>query len=130
MAACRTGYGVTMSRPLRLVPQAAQPIEFCCPLCRSIHAAYIFGTSQFRIFRCGGCALTFSKKPSRSTDPAAPIQLGVAQRGRSERDHAELLAAIDAATINGPILVVAGAQDDLIGLLRQRGLPIGKIVGE
>ena len=39
-----------MSRPLRLVPQAAQPIEFSCPLCGSVHAAYIFGTSLFRFF--------------------------------------------------------------------------------
>src|SRR5712672_2587428 len=106
-----------MSRPLRLVPQAAQPIEFCCPLCNGVHAAYIFGTSQFRIFRCAGCALTFSKKASRSIDPSTPVQLGSVQRSRAERDHAGLLASIDAATIKGPILVVAGAQDPLLALL-------------
>jgi hypothetical protein len=119
-----------MSRPLRLVPQAAQPIEFCCPLCGGVHAAYIFGTSQFRIFRCAGCALTFSKKASRNSDPSTPVQLGAVQRSRNERDHAGLLASIDAATIKGPVLVVAGAQDPLLGLIRQRGLTIAAIVDE
>ena len=56
-----------MSQPIRLVQQAAQPIDFSCPLCASVHAAYIFGTSQFRIFRCGGCALTFSDAFSAGT---------------------------------------------------------------
>src|SRR6476620_670915 len=103
---------MTTSRPLRLVQQAAQPIEFSCPLCRTAHAAYIFGTSQFRVFRCAGCALTFSKKVARAGDSAAPAQPD-ANGGldRSERDHAGLLAAIDAAAIKGPILLVARPQD-------------------
>jgi len=117
-----------MSRPLRLVPQAAQPIEFACPLCGSVHAAYIFGTSQFRIFRCGGCALTFSKKPTRATDPSSPAQWR-APRGRNERDHAGLLASVDAATIIGPVLVVAGPKDGLIPLLEERGITIGRVAG-
>ena len=115
-----------MSRPLRLVQQAAQPIEFCCPLCESAHAAYIFGTSQFRIFRCGGCALTFSKKPARASETPPPaLPDPVAAVSRSERDHAALLAAIDAARIDGPVLLVARAQDGLGDLLRHRGLTIG-----
>src|SRR5437868_2585669 len=109
-----------MSRPLRLVPQAAQPIEFCCPLCSSVHAAYIFGTSQFRIFRCGGCSLTFSKKTARSNDPIFSSQPNAAKNTRSERDHAGLLASVDAAAMGGPALVVAGAQDGLVPLLEQR----------
>src|SRR5437763_504840 len=118
-----------MSRPLRLVPQAAQPIEFCCPLCGSVHAAYIFGTDQFRIFRCGGCALTFSKNAARSGDPSSPVRLNAPQKSRrSERDHAGLLAAINAVAIEGPVLVVADAQDDLIKLLEGRGLQIGAVV--
>ncbi|MGB9366384.1 MAG: glycosyltransferase [Xanthobacteraceae bacterium] len=120
-----------MSRPLRLVQQVAQPIEFGCPLCGSVHAAYIFGTGQFRIFRCGGCALSFSKKASRAGDPSVPAQLGaIAEVNRSERDHAGLLAAVGAAAINGPVLLVARPQDSLIALLRQRGLTIGTVVGE
>src|SRR5215210_2389679 len=107
-----------MSRPLRLVPQAAQPIEFCCPLCGSVHAAYIFGTAQFRIFRCGGCALTFSKKSARSMDAPSPAQWsGSHGSGRSEEDHASLLEALDAAGIDGPALVVADPEDGLVPLL-------------
>jgi hypothetical protein len=118
-----------MSRPVRLVPQAAQPIEFCCPLCGSVHAAYIFGTDQFRIFRCGGCALTFSKSAARSSEPSAPVRLNTLQKNRrSERDHAGLLATIDAVAVKGPVLVVADAQDHLIKLLQERGLQIGGVV--
>src|SRR5438876_7906851 len=109
-----------MSRPLRLVPQAAQPIEFCCPLCGSVHAAYIFGTSQFRIFRCGGCALTFSKKATRNNPSVFSPESQAPKNSRSERDHAGLLASIDAAAMAGPVLVVAGAQDELVPLLQRR----------
>src|SRR4051812_2955165 len=118
------------SRPLRLVQQPAQPIEFSCPLCGSVDAAYIFGTGQFRVFRCGGCALTFSKA-ARASGAPAPAQLGaVTAANRNERDHAGLLAAIDAAAIKGPILLVARQQDSLVELLKQRGLDIGNIVDE
>src|SRR5437763_6501873 len=106
-----------MSRPLRLVPQAAQPIEFCCPLCGSVHAAYIFGTSQFRVFRCGGCALTFSKKPMRSTEAASPPKWQ--RNSRNERDHAELLACVDVAAVGGAVVVAADPQDGLLPLLEQ-----------
>src|SRR3954470_15668776 len=79
---------MTTSRPLRLVQQAAQPIEFSCPLCGSMHAAYIFGTDLFRVFRCGGCALTFSKKAARPANPAPPEPEPPSGKSRSERDHA------------------------------------------
>src|SRR5688500_4148022 len=108
---------MTASPPLRLVQQAAQPIEFACPLCGSIHAAYIFGTPQFRIFRCGGCALTFSKETSRGADLGSPAQgTGGRRSNRSERDHASLLASLDEAAIDGPVLVVGDPQDGLIPL--------------
>jgi hypothetical protein len=119
------------SRPLRLVQQAAQPIEFCCPLCASVHAAYIFGTGQFRVFRCGGCALTFGKEARRAGDTLAPAPPDtVVAMNRTERDYAGLLAAVDAATINGPVLLVARPEDGLSELLRQRGLAIGITVGD
>jgi hypothetical protein len=117
-----------MSRPLRLVPQAAQPIEFCCPLCRSVHAAYIFGTSQFRVFRCAGCALTFSKTSSRRDEPFSPV-LRTTNQEQSERRHASLLASIEAAAINAPALVVADQRSELIPLLQRRGVTIGRVVG-
>ncbi len=117
-----------MSRPLRLVPQAAQPIEFRCPLCATAHAAYIFGTNQFRIFRCGGCGLTFSKMPPRGSDASTLVQTAPGTSSRDERDHASLLASLDAARIDGPVLVVAESQDGLIHLLEQRGIVIGRVV--
>jgi len=119
-----------MSRPLRLVPQAAQPIEFCCPLCGSVHAAYIFGTGQFRIFRCGGCALTFSKTPARSADAPSPAQWRASRKSnRDELDHASLLTSLDAAPIDGPVLVVGDPDDGLIPLLERRGIKIGRVAG-
>src|SRR5215212_3616806 len=120
-----------MSRPLRLVPQAAQPIEFCCPLCSSVHAAYIFGTGQFRIFRCGGCALTFSKRPARSTDLLSSGHTAASRTSsRGEQDHASLLAALDAAAIDGPVLVVGESEDALIPLLEQHGITVGRVAAE
>src|SRR5882762_10068021 len=114
-----------MSRPLRLVQQAAQPVEFCCPLCGSEHAAYHFGTGQFRIFRCGGCALTFSKPAPRGR-PADSTPRDASERGnRNERDHAGLLAAFDAAKVDKSVLLVAGPQEGLGPLLEQRGITVG-----
>lgn len=117
-----------MSRPIRLVQQAAQPIEFRCPLCDSEHAAYHFGTGQFRIFRCGGCALTFSKPPPRGEPPDPKPRHASEQSKQTERDHAGLLAALDATKIDKPVLLVAGPQDGLALLLRQRGITVGRIV--
>src|SRR6266540_1596683 len=104
-----------MSTPLRLVPQAAQPIKFSCPLCKSVHAAYIFGTSQFRIHRCAGCALTFSEKHFRPFS-ASTVPSFIPRTDRSERHHASLLAALTGTTINGPVLVVADPADGLVPL--------------
>lgn len=119
------------SRPLRLVQQAAQPIEFSCPLCGGVHAAYMFGTGSFRVFRCAGCALTFSQKAARANEAPPAAELGaVTAANRTERDHAGLLAAIDAAAIKGSILLVGRPQDSLVELLTQRGLTIGIIAGE
>lgn len=113
-----------MSRPLRLVQQAAQPVEFRCPLCAGVHAAYTFGTSEFRIFRCGGCALTFSqpKQPA-----LAPLER--ARRSGDESRHTALLSALEAAAIKGPVLVIADEQDGLVPLLERRGIAIGNVAG-
>ena len=119
-----------MSQPLRLVPQAAQPIDFTCPLCGSVHAAYIFGTNLIRVFRCGGCALTFSTTTARGHEASAFNETRSVIANRSERDHAGLLAAINIAAIKGSILLVARPQDSLVDLLRQRGLSISIVVAE
>jgi SAM-dependent methyltransferase len=116
-----------MTNPLRLVPQGAQPIEFRCPLCAAAQAAYIFGTGQFRIFRCGGCGLTFSKTLPRGIDAPPPAQMVAGMSRREEHDHASLLASLDAARIDGPVLLLAEPQDGLIPLLEERGLAIGRV---
>lgn len=117
-----------MTRPLRLVQQAAQPVEFCCPLCGSEHAAYIFGTSRSRVFRCGGCSLTFSRNLGAFAGPHETRRLAASSGAGEEKRHASLLVALDAAAIQSPVLVVADQQDGLIPLLEQRGTPIGRVV--
>jgi hypothetical protein len=82
------------------------------------------------VFRCAGCALTFSQRLVRGNDRVPPVEFGAAKSTRTERHHESLLASIDAVAIRGPILIVASEQDDLVGLLEQRGLTPGKIVDE
>ena len=76
------------SRPVRLIPQTAQPIEFSCPLCGTIHAAYYFGSTRFKVYRCGGCGLTFANR----TDPGAAAEdNSVANKPkRTEEQHKAL----------------------------------------
>ena len=110
-----------------MVQQAAQSIEFACPLCGNEHAAYNFGTTSFRIFRCGGCALTFSRPLARASASSAPINNEPVRNTRDE-DHASLLSALETAHIEKPVLVVADPQDGLAALLKQRGVAIGRVV--
>ena len=120
-----------MSEPLRLVQQAAQPIEFRCPICDSVHAAYIFGASQFQISRCEGCALTFSKSLTRAIDPSSATQSPTIRvSSRNERDHASLLASLDAVMVDGPVLVVANPDAKLVPLLRRGGTEVGRLAAE
>ncbi len=105
-----------------MVPQAAQPIEFACPLCSAVHAAYIFGTAQFRVFRCGGCGLTFGQ-PKRNTEAPAPDR----RVARDAADHTALLAAIEAAAASGPALILADKDDVLLAFLSERGVKIGRV---
>jgi len=118
-----------MSRPLRLIPQFAQSIEFSCPLCGSDHAAYIFGTDRFRIFRCAGCALTFSRPPARATALGAPQPSSSRTFTRDVRQQSGFLAAFDAASIEGAILVLADDQDNLVNAVKRRGMKIEHLVG-
>jgi hypothetical protein len=118
-----------MSQPLRLVPQFAQPIEFACPICAGVHAAYIFSARHFRIYRCGGCALTFSTTRFRGVVPLPPTNLQAARPARSEKDYSALLSEIEFADIKGPVLVVADEDDEVVTLLRRRAVEIGRIVG-
>ena len=117
---------MTVSRPVRLVPQPAQAIEFSCPLCGGVHAAYVFGAGQFKICRCAGCALTFSDirflgAGRGFSDRAAAV--------RSEGQHGELVSALDAETVEGPVLVAADSGDGIISLVGRRGMAIGLVAG-
>jgi hypothetical protein len=114
-----------MSRPLRLVQRAAHTAEFDCPLCTGIHAIYIFGSPQFRVYRCAGCALTFSRSSSRVT----AVVKGPRLTARGEVHHRGLIAAVDAGTFAGPVLVIANPIDDVAELLEQRGVKVGRVVG-
>jgi hypothetical protein len=117
---------MTVSRPVRLVPQAAQPIEFSCPLCSSVHAAYVFGTDQFRICRCAGCALTFSDVRFLARHPSTESRRSSV---RSEKQHSELTASLASESVNGQVLIVADPDDGIVSLLQRRNIAIGRIAG-
>lgn len=121
-----------MSKPLRLVHQAAQAAEFHCPLCASTHAAYIFGGAQFRVYRCAGCALTFSRRSSRAKAGTNGAPDRPTRRASSDKaQHQSLLAAVEAAAFTGPILVIADPFDDndIVRLIERRGVTVGRVVG-
>jgi len=115
-----------MSKPIRLVPQTAQPIEFTCPLCGNHHAAYVFGTDRFRIYRCAGCSLSFGSD-RREAGASGFDRMSIA---RGEQQHAALIAAVETSAIRGPALVVADRQDSIVALLESRGIAIGRVVDE
>jgi hypothetical protein len=119
-----------MSKPIRLVPQTAQPIEFTCPLCSNHHAAYVFGTDRFRIYRCAGCSLTFGSDRREVGAPPSDRMPFAAKVVRGDQQHAALIAALEAAAIRGPALVVADRQDSVVRLLESRNIAIGRVVDE
>jgi Glycosyl transferase family 2 len=117
-----------MSKPLRLIPQAAQPIEFSCPICASVHAAYNFGTAQFRIYRCAGCAFTFSHNQFRGVAPSSANDAALRMPVRTEEDHESLIAAIKASPMASPVLLVASVEDGIAPLLKRREISVGRII--
>lgn len=119
-----------MRRPHRRLPQAAQSIQFSCPLCSGSHAAYAFGANDIKIYRCADCALTFSGPQFHVPKPVengAVITLPKPVPG--EKAHASLIATLEEAQIAGPVLVVADPDDGLVGLLERSGIEVGRIVG-
>lgn len=113
------------------MPQTAQKIKFECPLCENDRAIFIFSGRTFRIFRCTGCALTFSDKLTRksahdtSNDSTTPnISLALGTINRVEKDHASLVAALEEISIAGPVLVLSDTEHEIVRLLRRRGISI------
>jgi len=110
------------SRPVRLIPQTAQPIEFSCPLCGTIHAAYFFSSTRFKVYRCGGCGLTFANP----LPPALPVDdTAAANRPkRTEEQHKALLAQLPDDVRSGPMLLVADPDDSIVSLLQQMNIDV------
>jgi glycosyl transferase family 2 len=119
----------SMSKPVRLVQQAAHAAEFHCPLCAGTHAFYIFGNVQFRIYRCAGCALTFSQRLSRVTADAYGATASRKLAARGEAHHRALISAVEAAAFTGPVLVIANPADDVVQFIERRGVRVGRVVG-
>jgi Glycosyl transferase family 2/Methyltransferase domain len=117
-----------MAQPIRLVPQTAQAIEFSCPLCGSVHAAYVFGTNDLRIYRCGGCGLTFSSAQTNDGSPAAAPNPEQHHPDRDERQHASLLEALTSEAISGRVMLVADPDDELVALVGRHGIAVSRVV--
>ena len=118
-----------MSKPIRLVPQTAQAIEFSCPLCDGVHPAYVFGTRQFRIYRCGGCGLTFGRaRPNDGPPPPSALSSPDHELERDRGQHASLLQALRARSISGPVMLVADPDDELVALVTRHGIGISRVI--
>src|SRR5215831_6894304 len=79
-----------VSRPIRLIPQTAQPIDFSCPICATVYAAYYFSGSRFRVYRCGGCGLTFANPIGSDFSDEA----GLSKPQRSEDQYKTLMSLL------------------------------------
>jgi hypothetical protein len=106
----------TSSRPIRLIPQTAQPIEFSCPICATAHAAYYFSSSRFKVYRCGGCGLTFAN-PTAST-----ISDETGKPQRSEDQHKTLIALLGDGQRHRELLVFADRDDSLLPLFQRMNI--------
>ena len=114
------------SRPVRLIPQTAQPIEFACPLCGTIHAAYFFSSTRFKVYRCGGCGLTFTNRVA----PGSPADDNAAANKpkRSEEQHKALLSQLPDNIRTGPVLLLADPDDSIVSLLQGINIDV-RLVG-
>jgi hypothetical protein len=108
----------TIGRPVRLIPQTAQPIEFSCPICATVHAAYYFSSSRFKVYRCGGCGLTF----------ANPIALTLSDEAvsskpqRTEDQHRTLVSLLGDGPRSGEVLLFADRDDSILPLFQRMNI--------
>ena len=98
-----------VSNPIRLIPQTAQPIDFACPLCGTVHAAYYFSSARCKIYRCGGCGLTFSA-PSASS---VVDESAASKPQRTEQQHRALMSLLEGMR-SGNVLVFADRDDSIV----------------
>jgi len=102
-----------ISSPIRLIPQTAQPIDFSCPLCGTVHAAYYFSSSRCKIYRCGGCGLTFSA-PAASPVPDEAV---ASKPRRSDDQHRTLISLLGDGMRSRKVLLFADRDDSIVALL-------------
>jgi len=102
-----------VSRPIRLIPQTAQPIDFSCPLCATVFAAYYFSSSRFKVYRCGGCGLTFA-------NPLVPSPADkTAFSRRTDDQHRTLVSLLGDNAGHGKVLLFADPSDSIVPLLEK-----------
>lgn len=123
-----------MAVALRSSPHLSSKIDFSCPLCDSAQAAYVFHASEFRVFRCSGCSLTFNDRlfqnglPSASTPPFVRENASPLRRiERSEKDHGGVITALEELGITGPVLVLSDTDDEILRLLGRRGIAFTRV---
>src|SRR5271155_5760330 len=100
------------SRPIRLIPQTAQPIDFACPLCRTVHAAYYFSHSRCKVYRCGGCGLTFSSPIAASFSDEHSAR----KPQRAEEQHRTLMSLVGDGVRERKVLLFADRDDSIFSL--------------
>ena len=108
----------TISRPIRLIPQTAQPIEFSCPICATVHAAYYFSSPRFKVYRCGGCGLTFAN-PIASTFSDEAVS---SKPQRAEDQHRTLVSLLGDGPRAGEVLLFADRDDSILPLLQRMNI--------
>jgi hypothetical protein len=81
-----------------------------------------------RIYRCGGCGLTFSHARTNDGSAAAAAPNPDHDPDRDKRQHTSLLEALKSESISGPVLLVADPDDELAALVGRHGIAIGRIV--
>ena len=115
------------SRPIRLIPQTAQPIDFSCPICETAHAAYYFSSQRFKVYRCGGCGLTFAN-PLASSPVADGVSAG--RPLRTEDHHRTLISLLSEGVLRGRILLVAEPDDSIASMFKQMNADVRVACGE
>jgi hypothetical protein len=109
----------TISRPIRLIPQTAQPIDFSCPICATVHAAYYFSGARLRVYRCGGCGLTFANPIASDVSDDA----GSNKPQRSEDQYKTLMSLLGDAKPRD-VLVFADRDDSILALFERMNITV------
>ncbi len=117
-----------MTKPLILAQHPTEATEFYCPLCAETRSIYIFGSSQFRIYRCAGCTLTFGQS---SLPSSLPFLTALTRRpsspSQTATEYASIAARLEPSSFPGPVLVFCEADADLRRRIVARGVTVAKV---